>query len=291
VFFFHSAWKVRQPGNVTRLVSGCTPAQIKALQKEHQEKIAPISDRFHLHITPDYGVKDNQKYWNKPHGLLDWMEQVLGYPNKAFQYNNDIIIIVDPDMMLLRPITHDFSQYHQPWVGDFEFRQVSRGHPIAQQYGFGARWLTSLKGNLSYVVGPNSPALKITHKEAEKYYPAGPPYVSTAQDMYDLAKHWVKFLPRVHEIFPEFMAEMHAYSVAAAHLQLPHQLNEGFMVSDIKGGSGKDREGFSFLDNVTRENACVPHIPRDRLPLVLHYCQRLVPSNQPCFKSRLSLTS
>jgi hypothetical protein len=42
----------------------------------------------------------------------------------------------------------------------------------------------------------------------------------------------VQFLPGVYKLFPQFMAEMHGYSIAAAHLGLPHKLAEGFMVSD-----------------------------------------------------------
>jgi hypothetical protein len=90
-------------------------------------------------------------------------------------------------------------------------------------------------------------------KEADLYYPAGPPYLATGKDMYAIAKHWVQFLPRVHDIFTGFMAEMHAYSTAAAHLGLPHQLTSGFMASDV---GNKGMEKFEFLDNVTRTDAC-----------------------------------
>ena len=270
--FFYFAKKVNQPGNVTRLVSGCTTEQAAALEKVHAEKIVPLNPGFQMHITPDFGVKDNQKYWNKPNGLLDWMENELGFPDRAAEYNDAIIIIVDPDMMLLRPITHEFSKFKTEWVGEFKSDKVDHGIPIAQQYAYGNKWLTSLHGNVSYVVGPDSPIHNLSLKDAEAYYPAGPPYLATGKDMYAIAKYWVKFLPLVHDIFPEFMAEMHAYSTAAAHLNLPHQLTPGFMVSDVSGDSPK--EGFGFLQNVTRADACSPQISEDDLPLVLHYCQR-----------------
>jgi hypothetical protein len=44
-----------------------------------------------MHITPDFGVRDDQKYWNKPFGLLDWMQNVLGFPNRASEYNDAIV--------------------------------------------------------------------------------------------------------------------------------------------------------------------------------------------------------
>lgn len=275
--FFHFAKRVGQQGNVTRLVSGCKPGQAEELRKVHAKIVKPLSDRFHLHVTPDFDVKNNQKYWNKPHGLLDWMQQELGFPEKADEYKDDIIMIVDPDMMLLQPITHEFKDYGiQKWASEVRTDRVIHGTPIAQRYGYGASWLTSLKGNLSYVVGPDSPALKVSVKEAGKLYPAGPPYIAMSTDMYQIAVHWVKFLPRIHELFPEFMAEMHAYSTAAAHLELPHQLNAGFMVSDVTGRDPMRNEGFVFLQNTTRADACpsLDSIPNERLPLVLHYCQR-----------------
>ena len=271
--FFHFAKKVKQQGSVTRLVSGCTDEQAAALTKIHSEKIAPLNPNFQMHTTPDFDVHDNQKYWNKPHGLLDWMEKELGFPQRATEHNDAIIIIVDPDMMLIRPITHDFSNFKASWAGAFTGDKVVHGFPIAQKYAYGAAWLESLKGNVTHVVGPDSPVHNVTIKEAELYYPAGPPYLATGKDMYAIAKHWVKFLPRVHDIFSGFMAEMHAYSVAAAHLKLPHQLTPEFMVSDV-GDGGNKREGFRFLDNVTRAKACSPEIPQENLPFVLHYCQR-----------------
>jgi hypothetical protein len=271
IAFFHFAKKVNQPGNVTRIVSGCKPEQADALRAEHAKFIAPLSPSFSLHVTPDFGVKDNTKYWNKPNGLLDWMTNDLGFPDRAHEYNNDIIIILDPDMMLLRPITHKFDTIDTAWVSDKQGNKVVHGTPVAQAYGFGAGWLTSLKGNLSYVVGPDSPALNVGVKQANDYYPAGPPYLATGKDMFDIATHWVKFLPRLHEIFPKFMAEMHAYSAAAAHLELPHQLAKGFMLSDV---GAVHSEAMGFLDDVTRADACLPDLPQRKLPFVMHFCQR-----------------
>lgn len=272
--FFHFAKKVNQPGNVTRIVSGCTPAQADALRKIHAEKIAPLSPNFHMHVTPDYGVKDNTKYWNKPHGILDWLKNDLGFPDNAAKHNDDIIIVVDPDMMLLRPITHVFDDVPAGWIAEDKSNKVIHGLPFAQAYGFGNAWLRSLKGNISYVVGPDSPANDVTLEEAENYFPAGPPYLATGKDMYNIATHWVKFLPRLHELFPFFMAEMHAYSAAAAHLKLRHQLAKGFMLSDV---GAMHREAFGFLENkenVTRQNACLAPIPTRELPFVMHFCQR-----------------
>jgi len=37
-----------------------------------------------------------------------------------------------------------------------------------------------------------------------------------------LAEAWVRFVPKIYEEYPELLAEMYAYCMAAAHLQLRH---------------------------------------------------------------------
>jgi len=305
--FFYFARKVRQPGTVTRLVSGCTDAQSADLKRIHSERVQPLAipglQTFELHITPafDDSKGGDQKYWNKPNGLLHWMEESLGFgsglglgldgsntghedgsntgsnhgSNHGHEDDDAIVILTDPDMMLLRPITAVFTpeNYAGGWTvtgngngnhngndatlddDDDDAHVVTHGHPFAQQYGFGDAWLTSLNGRLDEVVPPGSPALNVSKKDARNYYPAGPPYVATAKDMYRIAVQWVRFLPKVHAIFPDFMCEMHAYSVAAAHLELPHKLGKGFIVSDVESAGG---ENFGFvLDHLDKETVCM----------------------------------
>ena len=321
--FFYFARKVRQPGTVTRLVSGCTDEQTAALRKVHTERVVPMAlegvQTFEMHVTPNFDDSKggDQKYFNKPNGLLHWMQNSLGFKNDGSAHAEDdsIIIIVDPDMMLLRPITKDFSSinYRAGWVDTPNTRQhvkdgdapvdygndvVTHGRPHAQKYGYGKSWIDALgKENAIEVVGPDSPALEVSPDDARDYYPAGPPYVATARDMYQIAVHWVKFLPRYHDFFNGMMCEMHSYSLAAAHLKLPHKLATAFMVSDYESD-----ENFGFIDEkMTLASSCmdpprlepagVPLDPTDSrtatdpayerlglpvrdLPFVLHYCQR-----------------
>lgn len=278
--FFYSAWKVKQSGTVTRIVSGCTPEQVAATKKLHEEQITVLSKDFHVHFTPEFSGPENgkdfhkvSKYFNKPFGLLHYMENVLGYPSKSAENDDSIIMIVDPDMILLRPLKHTFHGYPKEYwrVGSRPIESVVRhGFPIAQAYGYGNGWLRTLDENVTHVTGPNSPVLNVSMNDAALYYPAGPPYLATARDMYSIATHWVDFLPRIRDIFPQMMAEMHGYSTAAAHLKLPHQLSEKFMISD----TGVEKEGWDFLNDVSRRDACVPNIAEEKLPMVLHYCQR-----------------
>ncbi len=324
--FFYFAHKVRQPGTVTRLVAGCTDKEEEDLRKVHRERVVPLQipglQTFEMHVTPSFDGSGggDQKYFNKPNGLLHWMENYLGFNGKSDHEDDDsIIIIVDPDMMLLRPITEDFTSinYVGGWIDtknvqnhiaqgnpmvDYQHDFVKHGKPHAQRYGYAQHWLTAVQDHLEEIVGPDSPVLKMSEDDARDFYPAGPPYVATAKDMYQIAVHWVKFLPKYHKHFAGMMCEMHSYSMAAAHLQLPHKLAEGFMVSDQEAFEG---ENFDFVEKkMTKANVCmnppnlvpadpkIPMDPRDsttmtdaayekdrgiairELPFVLHYCQR-----------------
>jgi len=70
VFFYH-AMKVKQQGSVTRIASGCTVFEMRQLQNFHDRFVRPMSDRFFLHLTPDFSrvrLENGQpyKYMNKP---------------------------------------------------------------------------------------------------------------------------------------------------------------------------------------------------------------------------------
>lgn len=109
------------------------------------------------------------------------------------------------------------------------------------------------------------------------------PYIATALDSYKIAMKWTEFVPKVHHEFPELLAEMYAYSIATAHLALPHQLMATLMVSDTyheptaKGGG--EGEGWAFIDNIPGDEVCsfaMNSLDADVYPLpsVLHFCHR-----------------
>ena len=286
--FFYQAMSSRQQGDVTRLVSGCEPEQQEELQRMHKEQIQIMSDRFHLHFTPEYGGKDNPKlwqstkYWNKPFGMRHWLENSMGFPNDS-THESDIVILVDPDMLLMEPFVNEFS--NEPldvWTAYFQNHQdnliseVTHGHPIAQDYAFGDSWFVAASSNLTHVVGADSPVHRISKFDRKTFYPAGPPYILTFRDMYRVVEKWCEFLPKLFDIYPKFMAEMYGYCLAAAHLDLRHQLGKGFMVSNVE--MGPRGEGWFFLDTdrvSDPKTICAhPEHPLPYVPHLLHFCQR-----------------
>ena len=299
---FLSALKIRQPGRITRIASGCTEEEELSIRKWHDDHIAILSSRFGLHLTPHFSsVKDESgkkvgdyEFFNKPFGLLHWMEhgEHMGVDpdtNQPFRHDT-IIILLDPDQMLMRPITGTFQSSDTVFRGgpkdkgfnidtertykDNESSFVVRhGRPLSQEFGFGNSWQ-----QFAEVAGKESPATKVTPTEARRSYAVGPPYIATALDMHAIAQKWVEFVPLVHSLFPELMAEMYAFSIASAHLELPHQLVGSLMISDTNTDGG---EGWKWIDALPADNICdfalnkmSDDMSQTILPSVLHFCQR-----------------
>lgn len=81
---------------------------------------------------------------------------------------------------------------------------------------------------------------------------------------------------RVYEKYPALLAEMYAYSMAAAHNELPHLTMLHLMVSNID----VDEEGWKHID-VLQDDVCQApdadtglfYPSQNAFPTVLHHCQ------------------
>lgn len=281
---FHSALKVKQPGYVTRIASGCSEEDAAAITKWHRDNIeSTMSDRFQLHLTPHFSSINGKdyKFFNKPFGLRHWMEQAegMGFDEATGKMKDEdmVIILIDPDMVLLRPITGDFSNPRETIPSGhgkdrkLHFDTVQHGQPVAQKYGFGSQWKTKI--NMDEISGPGSPVNNVSKEDALQRYPAGPPYLATARDMHAISVKWTEFAPGVHKQYPFLLAEMFAFSLAAAHLELPHQLIDSLMISNAGAG-----EGWELINKIPREETCHFAQSADHeqypVPSVIHFCQR-----------------
>jgi hypothetical protein len=192
---YFTAMKNRQPGHVTRIVSGCDPKEAVAMNQWFTEKVQFMSKRFHLHLTPKFSeVRDetgkvigDYKFFNKPRGLKFWLEHfdLTGFKEGTGTFENadDIVILIDPDMALMRPITKDFSNERETLIGPRRKKhllstEVKHGVPFAQTYGLGTQWQ---KFDLDKIAGENSPAKDVSREDGQLYYPAGPPYIGTVK--------------------------------------------------------------------------------------------------------------
>lgn len=276
LLLFHSAKVVKQQGPLTRIASGCDPEKQEQLTKLYKT----LYPDYFVHFTPDFktDAKTGRKYdfYNKPYGVLHWLDNsnprvILG----------TVVALVDPDFIFLRPLTTQISGEPNLIVSgavkmEDIFDKAGKGHPVAQQYGLGAPWVNDnhKKFNRTQICGPNSPCLKVpSEREGGRYYSVGPPYILERDDLHRLTKSWTSLVPRVYEGYPYLLAEMYAYSMAAAHEELPHLRMDHFMVSNIDAGD----EGWKWIDSLG-EDVCSPPIngiyyPDKPLPTFLHYCQ------------------
>jgi hypothetical protein len=266
VLFYHMQ-KIGQPGTVTRIASGCTAKQTLTMQDFHYHHVEPISPRFKIHFTPNYmnidgADREEFPYYNKPFGLRHWMEHVLRFPKPDDE--DAIIILIDPDMIPLKPITRFFNNSTDRWTfGSIE--KVTHSKPVAQQYILAPIWL---KWNLTSLLGPDSPALKLQREDVLHRLQLGPPYIATAFDAYRLAKRWTELCQPVHRIFPNMLAEMYAYILAAADLGIQHTISQSLMWSDPRI---QYTEPWDLIEGMKVEDLC-GELP-SRTANVLHYCQ------------------
>ncbi len=276
ISLFHSAVVVGQKGHITRIASGCDEDKKKQLT----ELYAKLYPQYYVHFTPDFtkDEKTGRKYnfYNKPWGLSHWLQHAD--PPVA---DDVVVALLDPDMIFLRPLTTKIAgQPANIFAKKVDKKEivdhVKKGHPAAQLYGLGAPWTNDFhkKFNRTYICGEGSPCLKPKEWFGSHHYSVGPPYLVHKQDMERIARTWTKFVPRVYEHYPYLLAEMYAYSMAAAHENLPHLQFENHMVSNTDVHPG---EGWQHVDAL--EDSCVPpdehgiYFPGQNLPTVLHFCQ------------------
>lgn len=94
---YYSIRRAGHLGPITRIVSGCNPTQQLEITNEFQQ-IDPTKLALRLHFSQSFALKGKRyKYSNKPGGLYHWMNHT--------NIDESVIVVIDPDMMMLRPIT------------------------------------------------------------------------------------------------------------------------------------------------------------------------------------------
>jgi peptidyl serine alpha-galactosyltransferase len=285
IALFVSAHDVNQTGYLTRIASGCTPEQEVQLREFHRKTIEVLNPKFLLYFTPDYS-RENPRYnyifFNKAFGMKHWLTNRFGYhfddmsKNEDNPYNDDLIIILDPDQVMLRPIPRDFKDENvlfldtsKASVPALNYTRVSRGRPMAQMYLLGNTWLHKM--NWTHAFGDTraarqSPAFHTSKEEYLYFHGSGPPFLTAAYDMVRIVDTWTKVAPPMLDLNLTFMSEMFSYLTAAAHNKLPHRMVTSLMLSRV----GAKHEGWPLILKLNS----VDNVSPRQLPFVLHYCQK-----------------
>ena len=322
ITLFYSTLLVGQQGRVTRIASGCSDTEqtdltstysklfVEHFRTPHSSQPGHGGLTFRVHFTPDFkhDAKSGKKYafYNKPRGLQHWLANAVPAGPQ-----DEVVALLDPDMIFLRPLTAEVASatnklYNKKLYVDKKTGAVLKpmqdyvktGYPVAQRYGLGAPWTDDhhKKFNRLDVCGEGSPCMDVKEQEGEEYYSVGPPYIATRADFDRISTSWVEFVPRVHSQYPFLLAEMYAYSMAAAHERLPHAIMYHYMVSNADGGG----EGWDFVDDLsdvceapsapaTAVGAADKDIPVERfyadapMPVLFHYCQHFKITEQLSF--------
>jgi hypothetical protein len=167
--------------------------------------------------------------YNRPYSIHYWLTHA--------DIAEPVLVLIDPDMIFTRPI---------PGIS-----LVAPGKPVSQIYDY----MTSTSFETykcRSCPAPNS------YKRMD--YAVGPPWMMAKEDWVRLMPTWIPVLGDIVELYPEmWIAEMVAYSVACAKLNLPHR---GIMdgMKDNVDDFGKQYNGARFIDPP---------------PALLHYCYTL----------------
>lgn len=147
LLLFHSASVVHQTGgeggggSVTRVASGCNRKRKQELVTLYRT-LYPSRYHYHVHFTPDFKLdkKTKKKYdfYNKPHGVLHWLEhssEARRLPPGA------VVALIDPDFVFLRRLSPRMAGQANTLLS-FEgletgrmIDRVGKYHPVAQYYG------------------------------------------------------------------------------------------------------------------------------------------------------------
>ena len=184
LLIFHSAKQVGQKGSITRIASGCDDQKKADLVKLYRI----LHPEYGVHFTPDYklshkdGGKTKKKYdfYNKPFGVHHWLQNANPPVKK-----DTIVIILDPDMIFLRPITGSIAGNQNNIYMPYFVKQMSEnpslqpparvkhGVPAAQLYGLHAPWATrkpTKNFNRTDICGEASPCLKWNEHNAHHHF-------------------------------------------------------------------------------------------------------------------------
>ena len=283
IALWYAAQSAGHPGPVTRFASGCSQDEDMRRIADEFSRIDGGRNRFRAHFTPAMQLQGDYKYSNKPGGLKHWLHNA--------EIEEEFIVLLDPDMLPLLPITTRLGQKLDPIprrreatkqleyfdkqsgiarllrVDDADLLpltdRVALGRPAGQHFGLGGTWAYAPANPIRYpnwrnfskalVCGEGSPCTRTSDADAKKKYAVGPVYLAHIENWKSIADSWWRSMEPVHLQHPYLLAEMMALTMAVANLTLPWTLVSNYMVTGVDVDSAT--EAWSWIDDLIGHNA------------------------------------
>eukprot|EP00928_Gymnodinium_smaydae_P034545 TRINITY_DN24450_c0_g1_i1.p1 TRINITY_DN24450_c0_g1~~TRINITY_DN24450_c0_g1_i1.p1 ORF type:complete len:485 (+),score=45.79 TRINITY_DN24450_c0_g1_i1:50-1504(+) len=240
---------VAHPGRLSRIVCGCeTSAEKERLLTSPLEGdkrfTVFFSAEWNDYVPNHYPEAKGDTYhaYNHPFGFNDW----LATSPPAEEY----IVYMEPDMVFTKPILH-----HVPEQDGGQSPKVELGSPVGQYYHYVAAWCPPPCGAADpgwmefaspELCGENCP-VDISEERNRKEFALGPPTIMHRRDWQALAPLWCNYSVaiRTRAVLKSdglgwlksgqkvYIAEMLAYSLAAATLRLSHRIVHDLAVDSM----------------------------------------------------------
>ena len=294
-----------QRGRITRIVSGChessgakgTGRRYHTSPAGKNDAIVPMeimnrsaNPNFGLFLTPPFDGATEFPWINKPTSIAYFMKHARPELDRV---GETIIAVIDPDFLFLKTLTmvgkpegEMALEKNFKWPSKTTGAPVDvpeRGRPVSQRYGIEDGWISQFK--VDQIVSPLSRALRWKgsqgSEDARKYLSVGPPMIHHVDDLQVLAPLWSKFMPKVLAQEKDILADMWAYAMASAELDLNHTTVVHHMLSspDPEGDANFNVRLDKWIGKVTvscadpegTRAAWDGHPDQLPLPTFLHY--------------------
>ena len=114
IALWYAAQSAGQSGPITRVATGCSDDERRQIAAEW--RAIDRTGRFRVHFAPHFELHPRSggkyPYSNKPGGLRHWLA------NAEPPITQEYVALIDPDMLLLRPITPALSEGLEPGSRD-----------------------------------------------------------------------------------------------------------------------------------------------------------------------------
>ncbi|CAK0794806.1 unnamed protein product [Prorocentrum cordatum] len=154
-----------------------------------------------------------------------------------------------------------FLRSSEAWLGVSDSRVAAAIEPLEQVSAASGSADADAKG-----------CLALDAEAMSEFFAVGPPWVVRFQDLQRAAPLWQAYTPRIRRQYRQLIAEMYAYSLALASIDVRHALFDHFVVSYPNAPVGE--QAWPWID-ASDSDVCglAPDPAGSPLPTFLHYCE------------------